>query len=72
MKNCDGNHTTPKTLAQQIIMDAVSAKMEFFSEDIELDHLTDRQKEQVYDQGQKLAKRIAKMLNYNEDGFNWS
>lgn len=65
MKTSDGKHTTPKTLAEDILMDAISAKMEFFGESGEVRHLTAKQKGKVFEQAHKVANRLAKRLGYD-------
>lgn len=72
MNDFNGNHTTPKQLAEQVLMDAISCRLEFIDESQEIDHLTDKQKEQVYGQVYKVAKRLAKQLHFDPDSFLWS
>lgn len=72
MKDCFGNHTTPKKLAESILMDAINAKMEFIGEDDSVMHLTFKQRGSVYEQARKCAGRVSSTLNYDRDSFNWS
>jgi predicted amidophosphoribosyltransferase len=72
MKDYAGNKITPKQLAEQILADAIDAKMEFFLECAELDHLTENQKQKTFNQAQKIAQRLAKQLHFRPDSFNWS
>jgi hypothetical protein len=72
MKDTNGDHTTPKWLAEQILMDALNCKMEFFLESVEIDHLTKKQQQQVFNQAQKIGQRIAKTLHFEADSFQWS
>ncbi len=72
MKDYAGNHTTPKQMAEQILMDAIVGRMEFFIESQEMDGFTEAQKRQVYRQAVKIAKRTAKVMHFDPESFAWS
>jgi hypothetical protein len=72
MRDYNGDHTTPKQLAEQILMDAISSKLEFIDESLETDHLTPAERAKVDDQAFKIAKRIASLLHFDPESFLWS
>ena len=66
IKNNAGERTTPKLLAQEILIDALAVKLEFLGEDTGFDDLTDREKDIVGDQVVKQVNRIRKMFGWPE------
>lgn len=72
MKDCSGKHTTPKTMAESILMNQVCAKLEFIGEDAQIAHLSMAQRKLVYVQSVKIAKRLATVMHYDPDSFPWS
>ena len=65
LKNNKDEAVTPKGMAQQVLLDAILAKIEFIDEDILLRDATKRENRLVLEQSVKLAKRIAKLLGFN-------
>ena len=71
-KNTDGEKTTPKQLAQDLLMDYVANALGYGFERLEENGLTltEKQKEIVGDQLQKQADRIAKMFGFEKAWSN--
>lgn len=72
MKDYLGNRTTPKMVAESILMNQICAKLEFIGEDAQISNMTDAQRQLVYTQSVKIAKRLAKVLHYDPESFPWS
>jgi hypothetical protein len=64
IKNNDGERTTPKQLAQEIIIFALDGKLEFLNEDTGMDDLTVVEFDRVADQFIKQYSRIRKMFGW--------
>ena len=67
LKNTNDETVTPKGMAQQVLLDAILAKIEFIDEDILLRDATVRENRLVLEQSVKLAKRIAKLLGFDPE-----
>ena len=67
LKNTKDETVTPKGMAQQVLLDAILAKIEFIDEDILLRDATKRENRLVLEQSEKLAKRIAKLLGFDQE-----
>jgi hypothetical protein len=72
MKDYSGKPTTPKMMAEGILMSQICVKLEFFGEEDRIAHLTNSQKKLVYAQSVKISKRLAKVLHYQPESFPWS
>ena len=66
ISNNAGERTTPKLLAEEIIIVALDAKPEFLTEDDGFDDLTDRETDLVADQFVKLYNRVRRMFGWEE------
>ena len=68
LKDNDGKKTTPKKKAQDILMDNISLALGYWQEKMgfNIEDMTDREKELVSDQMEKIADRIAKICGYEE------
>jgi hypothetical protein len=72
MDDFQGKHTTPKLLAEDILMNAICVALEFMGENAQVQHLSKAEKLKVYGQSVKVAKRLAKVLHYQPESFPWS
>jgi len=66
IKNNAGERTTPKQLAQEILIDAIETKLEFLNEDTGMDDLTLVEFDRVADQFIKQYNRVRKMCGWPE------
>ena len=64
IKNNNGDKTTPKQLAWEIVIDALATKLEFLNEDTGMDNLTLVEFDRVADQYIKQYNRIRVMAGY--------
>jgi hypothetical protein len=61
----EGERSTPKQLAQDIVLDAIAGKVGFWEEyaDVRVDKLTERERQAINDQIKKQFERVQTLFN---------
>lgn len=64
IKDYDGNKTTPKRKAEELLRDALVLKLEYWFEENEVKDMTEKEYKSVQEQMNKILPRLLKKLNY--------